>query len=104
MAYRLTQDDTDKILSRMAGSAPIKLPVKNYGPVETIPSKMNEESSITESMYVGIDPDVSLSGFATWHKKTKTLQCYKFDFFDLQEFLLKLDKRYKVIVTIGWLA
>lgn len=105
MGYRWTQDDLDKAKIKMAGSAPIKLPVKIHGPVETIPSKMNEESTITESIYVGIDPDVSLSGFATWHKKTKTLQCYKFDLFDLQQFLLKLDKRFKVMVTIeaGWL-
>lgn len=34
-----------------------------------------------------------------------TLECYKFDLFVLQEFLLKLDKLFKLMVTIeaDWL-
>ena len=66
---------------------------------------MNDQPAERESLYVGIDPDIHLSGVATWNRKVKNLKLYNLSFFDLTEFLSYLDKNFKLRVTIeaGWM-
>lgn len=66
-----------------------------------------EEKLIKSKVYVGIDPDVSKSGFAIWDVLKKNLELDNLKFFDLFQNLVYLKNRYGervvVIIEAGWL-
>lgn len=67
---------------------------------------------VRPQIFIGIDPDISLSGFAVYSKKQKALiDCRCFKFFDLQRAIDEYDKiylerglTYIVHIEGGWLV
>lgn len=55
-------------------------------------------------IYIGIDPDVSKSGFAVWNTETKKFEVVTaMPFFDLLDELITYSTNCHVILEAGWL-